>query len=186
VSAICQKVYLTLFHLYKFRPLTPEKTRIKLVNSLVLPIFDYCNYVYCNIDNTGLNRLQVALSNAVRYIYDVKSRDHITKYYIKFSWLKIRERRDISICAMVHKILNNCAPQYLSDIFTVMTRIHTRVTRSHKLYLQAPLVGKEVPDGSFAVMGYRLWNDIKPEICAIFITKLFKKRLETQYLFKYK
>jgi hypothetical protein len=186
VSSICQRSYLALFHLYKFRSLTPFKTRIRLVNSLILPLYDYCNFVYCDINNSGLNRLQVSLNNAVRYIFDIKPREHITKYYIKLGWLKISERRDVGVCVMMHKILNNCAPEYLNDLVTVMSTVCSRETRSHKLYLQAPLVGKEVPEGSFAVMGYRLWNGLKPELYSLSLTKLFRKKLEYAFLMKYK
>jgi hypothetical protein len=101
-------------------------------------------------------------------------------------WLKIKERLDLSVCVTVHKILNNCAPEYLSDLFTVTRNIRSISTRFHKLYFQAPLVGKNVPDGSFSVMGYRLWNDLKPEICAKTLTILFKKKLEIALLLKYK
>jgi hypothetical protein len=72
----------------------PEKT---LVISLILPIFDYCKFVYCNMNNECIARLPVAMNNAIRYIFNVGRREHITSHYVKIGWLKILERRDLQI-----------------------------------------------------------------------------------------
>jgi hypothetical protein len=92
VSAVCQKVYY-IFRLYKFRSLTPQSTRIKLVSCLVLPLFYYCLFVCCNMDEGCTNRLQVAMNNAVRYIFDVPRRGHVTPYYKKLGLKSVIDGR---------------------------------------------------------------------------------------------
>jgi hypothetical protein len=94
---------------YKFRAHTPEATRIHLVRTLILPIFDYGDLVCCNLNGEGINRLQVAQNNAIRYIFNVKRWDHATKYYIKTNILKIKERRDLHCLMFTHKTLNGMA-----------------------------------------------------------------------------
>jgi hypothetical protein len=185
VSAICQKIYLSLNRLYKFRSLTPHNTRVKLVNTLVLPIIDYCIIVFCNMSEEDLNRLQVAQNNAIRYIFDVKRREHITPYYSKLGWLKVRERRDLQICIMTHKILHGYAPAYLTDLFTVMGNVRSRATRAHCNYLLAPVVGRKISERSFSVMGYRLWNNLSAELCTMKATAIFKNKLELKFLSTY-
>jgi hypothetical protein len=185
VSTICQKTYYTLHRLYKFRSLTPIATRKNLVNSLILPIFDYCLYVCCNMNNDCISRLQVAMNSAVRYIYNIKRREHITPYYVKLGWLKIAARRDLQICVMAHKILQGYAPSYLNNLFTVMRDVHSRSTRAHNLYLLAPLPGKGIHSKSFSVLAYRLWNSLGPDLCSIKLTALFKSKIQSKLLSSY-
>ena len=182
VSTICQKVYYTLHRLYKFRALTPIKTRKKLICSLVLPIIDYCITSCCNMNSEQVDRLQVSLNNCVRYIYNVKRREHITPYYVKLGWLKINERRDLQICVMVHKILHCYAPTYLNNMFMLMSGVHVRATRSHAMYLRSPFGMKS---DTFSVMGYRLWNRLSADLCLTKNTNAFKRKVEEQLLALY-
>jgi hypothetical protein len=183
ISAICQRIYFGLHRLYKFRAMTPIETRVRLVNTLLLPLFDYCIVICCNMDVAAINRLQVVQNNCLRYIFNIKRYEHITPYYCKLGWLKIRERIDMQILLYTHKILNGYAPPYLSSFLTVMGDVHCRVTRSHKFYLQAP--GKQIPDKSFSVYAYRLWNNLQPSICNINNTSTFRKQIEAILLKRY-
>jgi Reverse transcriptase (RNA-dependent DNA polymerase) len=185
VSSICKKVNYSLHNLYKFRSVTPHKTRVRLVNALILPLFDYCDFVMCNMDSECINRLQVAQNNAIRYIFDINRREHVTKLYVKLGWLKIKERHTFHILCMTHKILQGWAPTYLRSLFVTMGDIRTRDTRSHALYLQAPLAGRGAPEGSFSVQAYRLWNVLSPLVCNIKSVTLFRKRMLTSLLASY-
>ena len=184
VSSICQRIYYSLHRLYKFRTFTPISTRIRLVNSLVLPLIDYCLFVCCNMNQECIDRLQVAMNNSIRYIYNVKPREHITPYYVKLGWLKVKERRALNVCVMTHKILHGYAPEYLNDIFTKMGNVRLRQgNRSHNLYLQAPHIG--VSNVSFTVKAYREWNNLQPDFYDIKMTKSFKRKVEAKLLCSY-
>jgi hypothetical protein len=60
-----------------------------------------------------INRMQDAQNNAMRYMFHAKPREHITPYYAKEQWLRIKERRDLQIRIRSHKILHGYAPCYL-------------------------------------------------------------------------
>jgi hypothetical protein len=47
--SICQKVYRVL-NIEKYRAMTPEIIRLRLVKTLNLPYIDYCSFAYCNIN----------------------------------------------------------------------------------------------------------------------------------------
>ena len=102
VSAMCQKVYLILHHINKFKATTPVETRIRLVKSLILPHFDYCDFTFCDLDSDCMYRLQRAQNWAIRYIYNVNRRDHVTPLYKKLGVLKIKERRELNCLALVY------------------------------------------------------------------------------------
>ena len=125
-----------------------------------------------------MSRLQKAQNRAIRYVCDVKPREHITSFYVKLSLLKIKERQDLHSLVMTHKILNNCAPGYLFGLFTSMRDIRERSTRAHRHYLQAPRVGRGVPAKSFMVRAYRLWNDLPQALWDCVSINVFKSRVE--------
>ena len=185
VSFVCQKVYFALHRLYKFRANTPIATRIRLVSSLILPIFDYGAISYCNLDSYSIDRLQVAQNNCIRYIFNLKRRDRVSSYYTKLGWLKIRERHELQALIYCHKILHGCAPPYLSNMLTLMGEVRERPSRAHSFYLQAPLVGKDAPEKSFTVLSYRYWNSLKPDICKKNNITAFRTNVEKLLLQRY-
>jgi hypothetical protein len=185
VSSVCQRTYYTLHRLYKFRSLSLQATRIRLVSSLIWPIFDYCMVVCCNMSEEYLNRLLVSPNNCLRYIFNVKRREHITPYYNKLGWLTIKERRDLFICVMTHKVLHGHGPPYLSDLLVLLAGACKRNTRAHSMSLKAPLVGRQIYENSFSVMAYHLWSSLDSNLCTLRLTALFKMKVEQKYFIKY-
>ena len=185
VSSVCQKVNMCLHHLYIFRAVTPHETRLRLINTLIMPHFDYCDFVYGDIDVECMSRLQKAQNRAVRYVCDVKTREHITPYYVKLSLLKIKERHDLHSLIMTNKILNNYSHGYLCGFFTSMRNVREQHTRTHRHYLQAPRVGRGVSAKSFMVRAYRLWNDLPQSIWDCVSTNVFKSRVDKILCKKY-
>jgi hypothetical protein len=143
---------------------TPECIRMRLVKSLIVPLFDYCDIVYCNITAAQIEKLQVLQNNVIRYIYDVKRRDALSPLYKKCEILKIFHRRNLHI--LMQTLLYKNFPEYLSDFATTMYDVNlARRTRAHKMTLLAPLVSVEVPENCFKVLCYRLWNGLKSNLC---------------------
>jgi hypothetical protein len=142
ISHICQKVYGTLNTLLKFRDITPELTRLQLFKSLILPHFDYCSFVYCNINQEQCKRLQTAMYHCVKYyVFDVPSSANITPHFKKAGVLKVKERREMQILLVTHKIVHKNCPQYLNDLVSTQSSVRSRLTRAHRLKLRLPLVG---------------------------------------------
>ena len=78
------------------------------------------------------------------------------------------------------------APPYLSNLFTTMEKVSSRQgSRSHKLYLQAPSIKEGIPDSSFTVRGYRLWNSLPSTWYDVKMTAEFKRKVEARLLLKY-
>jgi hypothetical protein len=97
VTNVSQKVYGSLNQLYQFRRNTLIETRIRLVISLVLPIFDYCDVVYCDANKEMEVRLSKMLNACVRYVYNLRKFDHVSEFYNKLKWLRIEERREFNL-----------------------------------------------------------------------------------------
>jgi hypothetical protein len=108
------------------------------------------------MDMERLNRLQVAQNRCIRYIYNIKKWDHVTPFYKKLELLKINDYHNLHILYLVHRILCGFATPYLIDLLSLRsaTAISDRTTRAHRLALNAPHVGREVPEKSFSVKAY--------------------------------
>jgi hypothetical protein len=186
IAQITQKVIGTLITLDKFRDATPEKVRITLVKSLILPHFDYCDIALCNLNIGQIEKLQVLQNHAIRYIYNVKFGHRLSKFYKKAEILKVEDRRNLSILMQTHKILYKNCPEYLNDFATTMYDVNLAGrTRAHKMTLLAPFVSVEVPELCFKVLSYRLWNKLKPELCLNPNINAFKSALKKEYYSEY-
>jgi Reverse transcriptase (RNA-dependent DNA polymerase)/Endonuclease-reverse transcriptase len=183
ISSVSQKVYGTLNNLNKFRAMTPESIRLKLIKTLVLPHLDYCCFAYCNINKEQEKRLQGLLNAAIYYVYDVPFAARLSPYFLKAGVLKVQERHELELLLMTHKIVNKNCPPYLHDLISFVSGASSRSTRAHKLKLRIPLVGVDAPEGSFTVKSCRLWNRLSEKCCATQNINLFKSELKS-LLFK--
>jgi hypothetical protein len=185
ISHICQKVYGTLNTLEKFHDITPEATRLKLFQSLILPHFDYCSFVYCNINQEQCRRLQTLMFYCIKYVYDVPFATNVTPYFKKAGVLKVKDRRAMQMLMMTHKIVHQKSPSYLSDLICVHSNVSSRATRAHKLKLRVPLVGVQAPDSSFQVQCARLWNNLPEKLCQTENYDNFKRTVKDMLLNSY-
>ena len=80
---------------------------------------------------------------------------------------------------MVHKILHSYTPEYLNDMFILMSDVHGRTTRSHAMYLRSP---HGMKSNTFSVMGYRLWNRLSADLCLTKNSCTFRRKVEEKLL----
>jgi hypothetical protein len=98
---------------------------VLLINSL--PHFDYCCFVYRNINATQRKRLQNAQLAAIKYVYNVPYAASLSPFYLRANVLKIQERHDLDVLLMAHKIVYK---QY--DLVTLPQNVSARQTRALK------------------------------------------------------
>lgn len=108
ISNIYIRVHATLYRLKFHKNALPTRSKIKLVTSLVLPIFDYCCLVYNDVTVNQNIKLQRLLNCAIRFIYNLNRDEHITRYRKKLNWLKVEDRRLDFVGIMIYKILAVC------------------------------------------------------------------------------
>ena len=83
---------------------------------------NYRNSVYACISHYLLRKLEKVLNACIRFIYDIPLTNHdFINYYADSHTLPIEYRIKYKLCLRVHKILNNLAPQYLSNMFYTHT-----------------------------------------------------------------
>ena len=173
---IIKKTFFSLHSLQRFKNLFPPKVKQNLVQSLIMPIIDYGDVVYNNCSDSDARRLQYAQNCCVRFIFNLRRRDHITPFYKQLQWLKLRERRLLNSLMIVCKTLSTGRPEYLVDHFVAL--------RSERNGILLNIIKHKtaIYGGSFMVAACRNWNLLDSDIRALKGAKQFKCALRKQLL----
>ena len=177
---VSQKVQACNYHLRNLvnirDGLSPE-ARIVLVTNLILSKLDYCNGILICSNKKTLKPLQLILNKAVRFIFNLRRRQHITPFLKKLHFLPIAFRIRFKICLIGFKIFYNLAPDYLLEKFTVFRSTSTmplRVGRDDHMF-QTEMRKK---DSIFTKIKTE-WNKLSLQIRKLTSITLFKSKLKT-------
>ena len=173
-----QKAFGRLRGMYRFKDLLPEPTKLRIIQTIVLPVFYYCYPAYGNSISKGdKDRIQRLQNSAVRFVYGLKRRDHVTPYR-EASNLPLMETICSRLtCCMIHKVLKKREPQYLSEKLQYREEVAQRGTR-HGMNLHFPRVRLEEGRRSFSYFGPKLYNDLTENVKSIDSYMSFKKELK--------
>lgn len=184
INAVSSKVNAVLHSLYKLKNFIPFKTKLMLIQSLVLPIIDYGDVCYPDLTNELLNKLERLLNNCIRFIFGLRKYDHISEYRRQLKWLPIQMRRNSRILFVLFSIINNTSsPPYLRENFQYRCETHDRVLRSSsnlKAYILPHNTG--FFHYSFIIQAILLWNTLPEDIRKSSTLWSFKKKVR-EHLF---
>jgi hypothetical protein len=98
VNHVIGQVYLRWRQLYHFSPLFSSLINIKLVKSLIFPIFDYADGVFCEISAGLVSKLTKALNNSSRFIYNLDRLSEVSHYRLELRIFKpfVKKRLNLS------------------------------------------------------------------------------------------
>jgi hypothetical protein len=183
---VIRKIQTCNFHLSNLKAIKksiPQNIRILLVTNLICSTIDYCNSLLICSPKYVIARLQKTLNDAVRFIFDVKRRDHISPYLYKLHILPVAYRVKFKVSLMAFKILNGMTPGYLMDKVDTFKSRWDRPQRkgcgrddlmfecSLSLVKSATWVSKMVSE----------WNQLPVELRSLKDVELFKSKLKTHY-----
>lgn len=123
VDSITKRVNFTLSKIKHCRNTITPSIKLKLIKSVVNPIFDYGSILYhgFKIHGTGKDedRVQLLQNSCIRYICNLTKRDLVSEKYTELKLLNAYNRRSVLICGFIHSFIHTKKPIYLSDIFKV-------------------------------------------------------------------
>jgi hypothetical protein len=93
----------------------PIQTRQKLVTSLIVPQFLYCNVIFSKSSARLRERMKLAFNLCARYIYGIARYEHISTYIKRILGLTLDVYYSMRICCMINKIIKSDGPRYLFD-----------------------------------------------------------------------
>ena len=166
-----------LLRLKRFRHYLDTDSRKNVIKSYILGKLDYCNILYCNLSRTLISKLDRALRNAVRFIYDLKKNDSISHYMKEAHILPIIFRIQYKACLIVYKIINSRAPDYLNDFIVL------NIPSEHNLQSNQDFL-KVMPCNTTNTLQFFMthaWNDLPYDIRSAVAVEIFKTKLKTHY-----
>jgi Reverse transcriptase (RNA-dependent DNA polymerase) len=153
ISKVCSSVCLDLRRMWPMASFTPKETRKKLVTSLIIPKFSYCNEIYGKSWDGLRERLKVSFNNCARYINGVPRSQHISEYTNQILGMPLDTYFTWRWLCLMHKLIANHQPSYLFDVL--------QFGRSSRLAgLIPPLHRLSAHGFSFFVQGVSLWNGL--------------------------
>ena len=183
VSDICRKVYFSFHSLKRLQNLLPFNTKITLVQTLLLPLFDYADVCFIDATEELLNKLERLQNLCLRFIFGLRKYDHVSQYRNELKWLPIRYRRDCHVLYLLYNIINNPSfPSYIRERFEFLFPSDHHCRPNTYLLLKIPRHTTRFYNNSFSVQAVRLWNALPADIRASPTIATFKRRLKEHYL----
>ena len=184
-----RKIQACNFHLRNLRAVKqsiPTSIRIRLVTSLICSTIDYCNALLICSPKYVTDRLQKTLNKAVRFIFDVRKRDHISPYLFRLHILPVIYRVKFKVCVIAYKVVRGTAPPYLREKMEMFKPTYNKILRPgsgrDKWMFQSD-VG--VHKSSTYVSKMKIeWNELPLEIRRVEDYETFKSKLKTHYFKK--
>ena len=116
LQAKMKAAVIKLKHLYQFCVILTSEIKLRLISSLVIPLFDYCACVYVpNLSQADKHRIQVFQNSCLRFVYNVRKFDHISNYREVAKMDNIESRTEKMYLTLIHEILQTKTPRYLYD-----------------------------------------------------------------------
>ena len=159
----------------------PFSMKKMLVQTLVMPHFDYCDILLPDLSVTSAQRLQRVHNMCVRFVCNIRRADHVTPSLEMLSWLRLEDRRKIHCLSLLFHILHFSTPVYLASRFQNLSTHHNLDTRSqHSSILSIPSHRTSSYSSSFTVAVLRLWNSLPSNVRDCQTSNQFKNRV-TKY-----
>ena len=179
VIETCKVCFFKLLKLSNLRVVLSQKHKIMLINYFIISRLDYCNCLYACIPHYLLRKLEKGLNACIRFIYDIPLTNHdLINYYADSHILPIEYRIKYKLCLTVHKILNNLAPQYLSNLFCTYTPLRENLRLGDDCFI---IVTEHQIEKIISHKMCITWNLLPLALRSCRQLHIFKKNLKTFY-----
>lgn len=167
VTTTCNRIFASIHSLKRFALFLPFNVKVMLVKTLVLPHFNYCDVVINDMTVELSDRLQRAQNYCIRFIFNLRRYDHVTPYFHQLGLMKLNNLREYHTLSLLHAIIKSKSPEYLSEVFKLMSEINSYATRRGNSLLTIPRHRTATFNKSFTVTACRLWNSLPDSIKCI-------------------
>jgi hypothetical protein len=162
IAEVSQRIFRSLHSLRRLQNFLPLRTKLTLTQSLLLPLLDYGDIAFLDLNEELLDKLERLQNVCIRYVFGLRKYDHISEFRSKLRWLPIRRRRDVHILSLLFNTLfSPTSPPYLSERFSYMADDSGhRLRSSTNLTLAVPSRKTRTYSRSFTARAVTLWNEL--------------------------
>ena len=164
IDTIASKVSCRLGLLSRIRKYISIDVCMHLRNSIVQPLYEYCDIVWSNSDKTYLDRLLRLQKRGARIILKRKIREVSSEQLFKeLGWLPLTERWTFHKCLQVFRCINGFCPSYLLNLFSRNSDIHSYNTRGRS-NIHLNRISSKSGSRSFSYAAAELFNDLPDHV----------------------
>lgn len=175
VDSTCRKVFASMHSLKRLRALLPGSTRETLIKSLIMPHFDYCDFLLTNMTFKLQRKLQVAQNACVRFIFDLRKYDHVSEFFDRIRLLTLDKRRLLHSLLLLYKVLTGSHATRLISNFNPLKLNRAR----ESALLCVPRHNTTSFSKSFTITAIRAWNKLPARLKHLNTFGKFKAELTT-------
>ena len=163
----------------KIAPILDQKTSLYLYRSLVLPIFDYADYVWDCLSQQDTLTIQKLQNIALKNILNVPRITPTEQIHTQLNQDMLCTRRHKHTASFMYDVHHGLAPQYFNDMFTKLSQIHDRRTRTNRdLNYYLPRVNLELAKRNMRYRGVKLWESVPDQVKIAPNKKAFKRAVD--------
>lgn len=180
ISNCTSIAYAKLKNMYKFRHVLTQKQKIFLCDSIVLSNFNYCDVVYgpC-LDVNDKNKIQKVQNSCLRFVYGIRSHNHISHKLKDAKWLNMEARREFHASCFYLDLIQSQCPEPLYNKISFRYQNH-EVNLRTKHELEIPKHNTVTFERSFSYNIVKTMNklfksikDIKKSTIRNYFNKLY-------------
>ena len=151
-----------------------------LYQSLVLPIFDYIDYVWGCLSQQDIMTLQKMQNIALRNILNAPWHTHIEDLHTRLNIDRLDIRRKKHVATTMYEVQQQTLPPQIIVMFTKLGRVHNRDTRLNQdLTFYIPRTTLEMSKRNLRYCGVKVWENVPEYVKLAPTKKAFKRAVNT-------
>lgn len=170
INTTIGKVYGGLRTLWATQRFLPITTKLMLAKTLLLPVLLYGCEIFFTTDYNSRRKLNVIYNNIARYIFNLKRRDHVSRFSKQISGCTFDNLLKYRSLCLLNGIIHTRQPDYLYD------KLEFFQSRRSLMLIQ-PKYSCVPSERQFFVQVIRLWNSLPPSLRRIGNMNNFKPSL---------
>ena len=149
----------------KIAPILDRNTSLFLYRSLVLPIFDYADYVWDCLSQQDALTLQKLQNMALRNILNVPRRTRTDQTHTQLHQDMLHTRRNKHTATFMYQVYNNEALPIFDNMLSKLEEPRERITRANNsMNFYTPRVHLEMSKRNTRYRGVKVWERIPEEV----------------------
>ena len=179
VEKVCKNVSQGTRMLWKMRSFISQNLAKYLYQTLIIPIFTYCDFIYDSTSQCNKNQIQVSQYAAFRAIKRCPFDFPTERLHTELEIDTLAISRQKSTLKMVFRGLVNSGPPELNSLFEAY--VPSRSLRSEsQLLILSPKTNLQFKEWDIAIRGCIYWNQVPFETKQCTSIEQFKTKLKKQ------
>ena len=187
INSKCRMAMWNLQKLKAIRNVLTDDLCKTLVSALVLSHLDYANAILSGLPEVDIKKMQCIQNMVAKLVLNCSTMESSTCCLKNLHWLPISARIKHKLLTITYKCLNGEAPEYLSDLLSVIpeSRRMLRLSNKYKQLVFPKVKRKTFAARPFSTMVPSLWNELSDSSHRANSVETFKAELKTLLFRRY-